>query len=76
MLNIEFTGRITADDDEIRDAIARATAVFLEAGVSPEAAAAENDARIEQFAETTQLWSRADYAATAEMGEGASLVWR
>jgi hypothetical protein len=76
VLNIEFTGQITANDNEIRAAIARAEAVFAAAGITPEAAAAENEARIEEAAETTQLWSQADYAATSDMVEGAQLVWR
>lgn len=75
MLNIEFTNQITATDEEIREAIARAEAVLAEAGFTPEAAAAENAAHLEHTCETTQLWAQADYAATKNMGEGAQLVW-
>ena len=55
MLNIEFTGQITGNDDEIRDGIARAAAVFASAGISAEEAAALNDKQIAETGEGAQL---------------------
>lgn len=75
-LTIEFTGRITANDDEIRYGVERANAVFAEAGTDAEAAHTANMAQIEETGYATDVWTAAEYVATLGMGEGASLAWR
>lgn len=74
-LTVEFTGRITANDEEIRAAVERANQIFADAGVSAEKAHQDNMASVENDGEQTALWSAADFAATKDMGEGALLAW-
>ncbi|MEP9368670.1 hypothetical protein [Xanthobacter sp. VNH20] len=75
-LDIEFTGRITANDSEVTEAIYRALEVFSAAGVTPEQAAAENAASLEDNYTLSELWKQADYEACKDMGDGAALVWK
>lgn len=74
-LTIEFTGRFTANDEEIRDAVARANEVFRKAGTTAEKAWAETSRLAEETGYMTDLWTAADYAATKSMGEAAHLAW-
>jgi hypothetical protein len=73
-LTIEFTGRITTNDDEIRAACAKARAVIEAAGKTVADAWYENQAVLHEDMHMSELWSKAEYAATADMGEGASLI--
>lgn len=75
MLIIEFTGQITATDEEISEAIFRAESVFAQMNRTPEEAAEDNFKSIAQTEMASELWSQADYAAKKNMGEGAQLVW-
>lgn len=75
-LTIEFTGRITASDSEIRVAVSQAQAIFAAAGKSPEAAYCANVRAIQRTGYDSNLWTRANYEATKNMGAGASLAWR
>jgi hypothetical protein len=75
-LTIEFSGRITANDDEIRDGVERAKDVFRKAGKSPDDAWRENMKLADESGHFTDLWTQADYAATKDMGEGATLSYR
>lgn len=73
-LTIEFTGSATANDAEIREGCDRARQVIAAAGKTIEQAWAENQVSLETRMETSELWAKAEYAATAEMGEGSSLI--
>ena len=74
-LTIEFTGRISANDDQIRDAVERANDIFRAAGKTADEAYNENTASIDANGETSELWSKADFEATKDMGEGAALAY-
>jgi hypothetical protein len=66
---------ITANDDQIRDAVERANRVFADAGITPEQAYQDNITSIEKDGSQTEVWSKADLEATRDMGEGALLAW-
>jgi len=75
-LTIEFTGRITADDAEIAERCQKAAEVIAAAGMTVEAAWSANLASIEDHMQISDLWSRAELAATDGLGEHTSLVLR
>ena len=75
-LTIEFTGRITADDAEIAARCQKAADMISASGSTVEDAWAQNLASIEDKMQISDLWSRAELAATDGLGEHTSLVLR
>jgi len=73
-LTIEFTGRITANDAEIAKRCQNAADMIAASGATLKAAWEENLASIEDKMRMSDLWSKAELAATDGLGEHTSLV--